>query len=266
MKTNLKQFLDDAFKPYGNFPARADVEQELLANLEEKYDDYTADGKSDAEAYRLTTESFGDVTEIMEQVAHNAPKNPNERRTKIVDDSSRFRATSLVEADLAGTELSGSDFSMSALMGVNFANSDMQKATFKAASLKSASFIGTNLTDAVFSATDLQEADFTDANLSGAKLTKCALKGANFKGAVLDDTLFKQSDLSEMSFDNMMLKGTVFQSSSLKKATFKGAVLHTVSFHHTVVKHTNFDGATMDKITYALLKGAKAHLDNVTVK
>jgi hypothetical protein len=33
MNDKLKQFLDDAFTPYGNFPARKDVEQELLANL-----------------------------------------------------------------------------------------------------------------------------------------------------------------------------------------------------------------------------------------
>ena len=26
MENKLKQFLDDAFKPYGNFPARKDVE------------------------------------------------------------------------------------------------------------------------------------------------------------------------------------------------------------------------------------------------
>ena len=31
MEKKLKAFLDNAFKPYGNFPARKDVEQELLA-------------------------------------------------------------------------------------------------------------------------------------------------------------------------------------------------------------------------------------------
>jgi hypothetical protein len=43
-------------------------------------------------------------------------------------------------------------------------------------------------------------------------------------------------------------------------------VLNNVTFHHSKVKHTIFDGATMDKITYALLKGVGANLTNVTVK
>ena len=37
MEKKFQAFLDNAFAPYGNFPARADVTQELLANLQEKY-------------------------------------------------------------------------------------------------------------------------------------------------------------------------------------------------------------------------------------
>ena len=62
MNDKLKLFLDDAFKPYGAFPARRDVEQELLANLTERYNDHKVEGKSEDEAYSLTIESFGDVS------------------------------------------------------------------------------------------------------------------------------------------------------------------------------------------------------------
>jgi uncharacterized protein YjbI with pentapeptide repeats len=58
----------------------------------------------------------------------------------------------------------------------------------------------------------------------------------------------------------------VFDGAGLKNTSFQGATLVNVSFHHSQVKHTIFDGATMDKTTYALLKGAKANLDNVTVE
>ena len=116
MNDNLKQFIDDAFKPYGDFPARKDVEQELLANLTEKYNDLKAEGKEDDEAYKLTTESFGDVSEIMEQVAHEQEadqkiekQNPSESIVETAADSlskdPRFRATALVGADLADTIL-----------------------------------------------------------------------------------------------------------------------------------------------------------------
>ena len=52
MEKQLQQHLNEAFAPYGDFPARADVMQELLANLEEKYRDLKARSKSDDEAYQ----------------------------------------------------------------------------------------------------------------------------------------------------------------------------------------------------------------------
>src|SRR6266496_1225312 len=278
MKDKLKQFLDDSFKPYGNFPARKDVMQELLANLEEKYDDLTASGKSNKEAYDQTIESFGDVTEIMEQVAHDEPKQENDKydlRKTIVDSikgaissgpDPRFRATSLIEADLANTKLSGSDFSMSVLMGANFDGSDLTKSKFKASALKGASFKAADLTKSVFDSSDIQDVVFKDANLTAAKFNRCALRGVNFQDATLDNTQFNQSDLGEVSFDGLTLSDTAFDGSSLKKTTFKNTILLNVSFHHSEVKHATFDGATMDKITHALLKGAKAQLDNVIIK
>src|SRR5579884_1392777 len=105
MNNHLRQFLDNRFKPSGDFPAREDVEQELLVNLTEKYNDLKAEGKTDEEAYKLTTNSFGDVSEIME---HVAPKNANDQQKidtnpqpdthESVSDS-RFRAAELVKAD-----------------------------------------------------------------------------------------------------------------------------------------------------------------------
>src|SRR4051812_21520100 len=68
MNRKLEKYLNDAFKPYGEFPALNDVKQEMLSNLQEKYADLKAQGRSDEEAYRLTTESLGDIREIMEQL------------------------------------------------------------------------------------------------------------------------------------------------------------------------------------------------------
>lgn len=278
MNDKLTQFLDSAFKPYGSFPARRDVEQELLANLLEKYDDLKTQGKTDDEAYQITTESFGDLAEIMEQVAHSQPPQPKKRglgRTLITaikhpingdPEGSRFRAANLADTDLSDTELQGSDFSMSALMNVNFDGASMQGSIFKAAALKGVSFVGTELTAVHFDSSDLTDANLSGANLATTRFRRCAFKGATLAGATLDGTEFNQSDLNEISFDDLTLNGTIFEWSSLKHATFSGAVLSDVSFLRTDVKHTNFDGATMDKITYALLKGAKAKLDNVTIK
>lgn len=264
MNDRLKQFLDDAFKPYGTFPARRDVEQELLANLTEKYNDLIASGKTQAEAYSLTTESLGDVSEIMEHVGHDT-ESANEDEKDFAENDSRFRATSIMNADLADAKLSGANFSMSAIMGTNFEKSDLREAKFKAAALKGASFIGADLTGANFDSSDVQAVNFDDANLTDAKLNRCGLKGASFKNATLNNTEFKGADVSGISFDGQILRGTIFDSSSLKQTTFKNATMENVSFHHCNVKKVVFDGATMDKVTYALLKGMKANLDNVTI-
>ena len=62
----------------------------------------------------------------------------------------------------------------------------------------------------------------------------------------------------------MKLSGTIFDYSALKKTSFRNTVLHNVSFK-TNVKKTIFDGATMDKVTYAILKGYKADLSKVKI-
>src|SRR5574338_14750 len=162
MNDKLKQFLDDAFKPYGNFPARKDVEQELLANLTEKYNDLKADGKTDEEAYRLTIDSFGDVSEIMEHVQHTPQQSHEDDEPKSIHktlkeafklakrSTSKFAATELKQSDLSGTSLVGADFNFSSLAESNFDGSDLTEAKFRASEVRGSSFKGANLTDATF--------------------------------------------------------------------------------------------------------------------
>ena len=56
--------------------------------------------------------------------------------------------------------------------------------------------------------------------------------------------------------------------------SFKGATLKNVSFtppwsltkkYYNAIKTIKFDGASMDKLTYAALKGLGANVSNVTV-
>lgn len=91
------------------------------------------------------------------------------------------------------------------------------------------------------------------------------LRTTTFKSCVLDNTDFSYSDLSDVSFDNQTLVGTIFNCSGLTGTSFKNAVFRNISFKHTDFSKAIFDGATMDKLTYAVLKGSKANLTNVTV-
>ncbi|HSW77381.1 MAG TPA: pentapeptide repeat-containing protein [Candidatus Chromulinivoraceae bacterium] len=273
MEKKLRTFLDEAFKPYGEFPAREDVIQELLANMMEKYEDLKSQGKTNDEAYQTTVDSFGDVTEIMEQVPHADA----ETKTTLGDDiremlgfkakanRGKFKYSALMKADLAGTDLKGADFTSSALMDTVFDEANLTGAKFKAAALKKSSFRGANLTAANFTSADLQNVNFSKANLTGVTLKSSALGGAIFDGATLKGTEFSGSDLSNVSFDGQTLDAVIFNSASLKNTSFKKAILRDVSFHHSAVKHAIFEGASMDKITYAILKSAKANVDSVTI-
>lgn len=281
MEKKLQQFLDKAFAPYGSFPGRKDVTQELLVNLLEKFNDLKAQGKTDDEAYQETVDSFGDVTEIMEQVPHAEAKN-NEKpkpapsindlmrdmkdRIKFTNSGSKFMHIQLVKADLSETNLSGENFAASDLKEASFKGSTLVGAKFIGVALKGADFTGADLTEADFKGSDLQDVRFDDANLTGAKLRALSLNGAQFTGATVKDVDFRYSDLTGVSFDGQTLDGVIFDGSSLKKTSFRNAKLNDVSFHHAAVKHAIFDGATMDKVTYAILKGAKATLDNVNIQ
>lgn len=275
MNDKLSQFLDEAFKPYGDFPARNDIKQELLANLAEKFNDLKTEGKSDEEAYNLTVESFGDVSEIMENIEHDADdKAKRQFGETLVEDSknifktgdNRFIASDLHDSDLAGTSLVSGNFSMSDLHGTNFDEVDAHDARFKAADLHSASFVGAKLTGAHFQGSDLSRSNLSRADLTNASFGGCAFKDAKFEGAILDGTSFKMCDLSKTVFDNQTLRGTSFDKTSINGSSFKNAILENVTFHHSEAKKAVFDGATMDKITYALLKSARANLDNVTIR
>ena len=101
--------------------------------------------------------------------------------------------------------------------------------------------------------------------LPGLSLKVRPYRGATFVGSMLTGTDFSRSDLTGVSFDDQTLEGVMFDSASLKKTTFRNAILRDVSFHHTAVKHAIFDGATMDKITYAILKSAKATLNDIVL-
>jgi len=64
------------------------------------------------------------------------------------------------------------------------------------------------------------------------------------------------------NFEGVTLVGTNFHMSDLSGTSFKNAVIHNVNFKNSDPRKAIFDGATMDKLTYALLKGYKANLTN----
>src|SRR5580704_15620044 len=112
MEKKLQKYLDEAFAPYGNFPAREDVKQEMSANLQEKYADLKAEGKTDDEAYQATIDSVGDIAEIMEHVPHDGQSGSEgvaHGASENTSASRQFRSLSMPHSDLSGTSLQSAD-------------------------------------------------------------------------------------------------------------------------------------------------------------
>ena len=97
MNNKLNTFLDQAFAKYGDFPARADVQQELLANLTEKYVDFIGSDLQDVsfESANLTSAIF--------------------KKSSLK--GSRFEGTVLDKTTFQGSDLNGISFDGLTLRG-----------------------------------------------------------------------------------------------------------------------------------------------------
>ena len=134
----------------------------------------------------------------------------------------------------------------------------LTRTNFSTSGLDGAKFSGVKLTDVKFNQTDLRKTTFESCSFHGVDFNQCDLRG--------------------VCFDGLTFIGVKFDQAALNEASFKGATLKNVSFHspftwlswskkyYRAIKTICFDGATMDKLTYAALKGMEADLSKVTVK
>lgn len=238
MNEKLSKYLDGVFTPYEDSRAAREFKEELLNDLQQKLQDFKNQGYDDEAAYQMTIDSIGDIAETIESIATKSREQQQMERKD-------FSMLDLQESDLKGVTVHDGQFNYSALKGTDFSGSDLTNSSFKYS--------------------DLRNVRFDGADLSGAQFNMSDLRDCSFTGCVLEKTAFDASDLSGACFDNQILIGTIFNKSSLTGTSFKNAVFRNVNFKNTDVKKAVFDGATMDKLTYAVLKGYKANLANVTV-
>lgn len=100
--------------------------------------------------------------------------------------------TSLAEADLAHSDLSGSIardvvFRAAKLDGCVMVDAFFDGADFSGASLRGSDLSGASLRGCSFRGADLKGADFEHTDCTGADFTDAVLLGARFPGALLDD-------------------------------------------------------------------------------
>ena len=290
MNEKINQYLNGVFAPYDGVKSVAELKADLLADLQERFRELKAEGKDDETAFAMTIDSIGDIEQTVQEVA--SLSRSLERQVHI-----NFSASNLPKSDFAGVSVHKGKFEASDLRGSDFSGADLTGSSFYASDVREANFDGTNLTDCIlstsdltgasfnktilvrteFNTSDLTQAKFSDVKMIDVKLTMTDLRETIFENCIFSGVDFKTIDLRGVCFDGQTFIGVKFDMASLNEASFKGATFKNVSFlatvnwytwskkHYRAIKTINFDGATMDKLTYATLKGLEADLSKVTV-
>lgn len=290
MNEKLNQYLNGVFAPYDGVKSIAELKADLLSDLQERFRELEADGKDDETAFQMTIDSIGDIEQTVQEVANLSRSLERQVLTN-------FSASNLSKSDFAGVTARKGKFEASDLRGSDFSSADLTGSSFYASDVREANFDGTNLTDCTlstsdftdasfnktilvrteFNTSDLTRAKFSNVKLIDVKLTMTDLRETIFENCIFTGVDFKNIDLREVCFDGQTFIGVKFDMASLNQASFKGATFKNVSFlaaitwtswskkYYRAIKTICFDGATMDKLTYATLKGLEADLSKVTV-
>ena len=72
MNKKIKRYLDEIFKPYEDSNTIKELKEELLANMQEKYNDLLKEVLNEDSAFQKTIDSLGDISEIIESISDKA--------------------------------------------------------------------------------------------------------------------------------------------------------------------------------------------------
>ncbi len=78
----IKDYVDDLFKDIRKTRKSEELKEELLSDLEEKYQDLISNGKKEKEAYQEVIGGIGDVDELLEELKEPVLKEDLEIRKK----------------------------------------------------------------------------------------------------------------------------------------------------------------------------------------
>jgi uncharacterized protein YjbI with pentapeptide repeats len=237
MSDKLFARLDKIFGPYDDLNNIRELKEELYSDLLEKMNDFISQGYDEDIALEKTICSLGDISELIEEICSST----RDLQMQVGVD---FSKSTLKGSDMRNVKVKGGKFNYSEMAGSDFTNSILQ--------------------DSVFKCSNLVKCHFDNSELSGVEFNKSNLAGSTFQNATINKTKFNFSDLKGVSFDGLKITSSSFDYSGLKGTSFKNTTLINVSFK-TVVKKSHFDGASMDRLTYTMLKGYGADLKGVTV-
>jgi uncharacterized protein YjbI with pentapeptide repeats len=290
MDEKLNQYLNGVFAPYEGVKSVAELKADLLADLQERFRDLKAEGRDDETAFQMTIDSIGDIEQTVREAAglsrslerqllinFSASNLPKSDFSGVTANKGKFEASALPGSDFSGADLTGSSFYASDVREANFDRTNLTDCTLSTSDFTGASFNQTILVRTEISTSELTRAKFSNVKLIDVKLNMIDLRETIFENCIFEGVDFKYTDLRGLCLDGQTFIGVKFDRTALNEVTLKGATLKNVSFHaaftwtswskkyYRAIKTICFDGATMDKLTYAALKGMEADLSKVTV-
>ena len=165
MNSKINNYVNELFEPYRETKSIEDIKNDLLCDLNERFEELVSQGKSEEQAISETLDSIGDIDELLQDT---------------------INLTHKLERKLS---FKGGDFKNSDLK-----NSILKDSKFSGSSVKDADFSGSDLTASVFSASDLKRINFHKANLTDCKFYASDIKGGKFKETILVRTHFDTSN------------------------------------------------------------------------
>lgn len=71
MNSKMQSYINSLFSGVPRTRQAQDLRDELLGNMQERYEDYLREGKTESQAYSLTVASMGDIDELIAEVMPN---------------------------------------------------------------------------------------------------------------------------------------------------------------------------------------------------
>ncbi|WP_024615318.1 permease prefix domain 1-containing protein [Clostridium sp. Ade.TY] len=91
----IKNYLDNMFKALPKTSELSKLKSDLLCNMEDKYNDLKASGKSENEAIGIVISEFGNIDEIIEELDIKINSDDNFNNTNNINNDSKFNIITL---------------------------------------------------------------------------------------------------------------------------------------------------------------------------
>jgi uncharacterized protein YjbI with pentapeptide repeats len=156
------------------------------------------------------------------------------------------------DATVLKQNLSGSDFSFSAMVNWDLSGLNLSNTTWYQARVNGSKIAGANVSGANFSNAFLDKTDMHGMNLSGLNFTSATLRRTNLTGVTLTNAnltavIADQTDLSDLDLSGATLDGMSLEGANLSNATVATAVPFGWYAPSLIATNADFSG---DKFMY----------------